>query len=111
MFGQLRATKGHKGSKAIKKNPPNNNGGAFVPQLVEHLTPDFSSGHDLRVVSSSPAPGSTLGVEPTLKKKEKKNPTSMLPSSFPFQVTAYSFSSSHFLCHRTVYRKGRLSLS
>lgn len=87
MFGQLRATKGHKGSKAIKKNPPNNNGGAFVPQLVEHLTPDFSSGHDLRVVSSSPAPGSTLGVEPTLKKKRKKKSNKY--ASFKFPISGY----------------------
>ena len=45
----------------------------WVAQLSVRL--DFSSGLDLRVVSSSPALGSSLGLEPTLKKKrkEKKN--------------------------------------
>ena len=38
--------------------------GAWVAQLVKHLTHDFSSGLDLRVVRSSP----TLGMEPTLKR-------------------------------------------
>ena len=33
-------------------------------QSVELLTLDLSSGLDLRVVSSNPALGSTLGVEP-----------------------------------------------
>ena len=47
-------------------------GGALVAQLVEHLTLVLSQGLDLRVVSSSPLLGSTLGVEPTLKKKEKE---------------------------------------
>lgn len=32
---------------------------------VAHPTLDLSSGHDLRIVSSSPALGSVLGVEPT----------------------------------------------
>jgi len=46
--------------------------GAWVAQLVKHLTFDLSSGFDLRVMSSSPMLGSVLGVEPT-KKKKKKN--------------------------------------
>ena len=33
-------------------------------QLVEHLTLDFSSGHDPRVMESSPASASTLNAEP-----------------------------------------------
>ena len=37
--------------------------GAWVAQSVEHLTLDFGSGHDLRVVRSSPLSGSMLGVE------------------------------------------------
>ena len=41
----------------------NNDRGSWVAQLVKHLTPDFGSGHDLRVVSSSPASGSLLGME------------------------------------------------
>ena len=32
--------------------------------LVKHLTLDFGSGHDLRVVRSSSASDSVLGVEP-----------------------------------------------
>ena len=39
-------------------------GGAWVGQLVKCLTLDFGSGHDLRVVRSSPQLGSTLNVEP-----------------------------------------------
>ena len=35
-------------------------GSAWVAQLVEHPTLDFSSGHDLRVVGSSPESGSML---------------------------------------------------
>ena len=40
-----------------------NMGGACVAQLVKHLNLNFSSGHDLRVVRSSPKLGSMLGVE------------------------------------------------
>jgi len=45
--------------------------GAWVSQSVEHQTLDLSSGLDLRVVSSSPVLGFTLGVETALKKKER----------------------------------------
>ena len=38
---------------------------AWVAQPAKQLTLDFSSGHDLRVVSLSHALGSALGVEPT----------------------------------------------
>ena len=38
--------------------------GAWVAQSVERLTLDFSSGHDLRVMGSSPALGSVLSMEP-----------------------------------------------
>ena len=44
--------------------------GAWVAKLVKCLTPDLSSGLDLRVVSLSPTLDSTLGMEPTLKKKK-----------------------------------------
>ena len=37
--------------------------GAWVAQLVEHLTLDFGSGHDLRVMGSSPVLGSVLSVQ------------------------------------------------
>jgi len=39
--------------------------GHVVVQLVKHPTLDLSSGLDLRVVSSSPALGSTLSMETT----------------------------------------------
>ena len=39
--------------------------GAWVAQLVKCLTPDLTSGPDLRVVSLSPALGSILGMEST----------------------------------------------
>ena len=39
--------------------------GIWVAQLVQHLTLDLSLGLDLRVMSSSPSLGSTLGVKPT----------------------------------------------
>ena len=37
-------------------------GGAWVAQMVGHLTLDFSSGHDLMVLGSSPMWGSVLTV-------------------------------------------------
>ena len=39
-------------------------GGAWVAQSVEHLTLDFGSGCDPRVVGSSPALGTVLSMEP-----------------------------------------------
>ena len=44
--------------------------GAWVNQSVRHPALDLSSGLDLRVVSSSPALDSILGMERTLKKKK-----------------------------------------
>ena len=45
-----------------------------MAQLLKLPTLDLSSGLDLRVVSSSPTLGSTLGVKSTYKKeKNKKN--------------------------------------
>ena len=46
--------------------------GTWMAQLVKHLTHDLSSGLDLRVLSSSPALGSALGMKPTLKKNKTK---------------------------------------
>ena len=43
-----------------------------MAQSVQRLTLDLSSGFDLRVMSSSPALGSTLSMEATLKKRKKK---------------------------------------
>ena len=40
---------------------------AWVTQSVKHLTLDFSSGHDLRFVGSSPASGSVLTVQSLLR--------------------------------------------
>ena len=40
-------------------------GGAYMAQLVKRLTLDFSSGHDPRVMGSSPMLGSVLSVETT----------------------------------------------
>ena len=39
-------------------------GSTWVAQLVKHLTFDFSSGHDLRVMELRPPSSSMLGVEP-----------------------------------------------
>ena len=39
-------------------------GGSWVAQLAEDLTLDFHSGHDLRVVKSSPELCSTLSMDP-----------------------------------------------
>ena len=41
-----------------------NMGKAWVVQSVEHLTLDLGSGHDPRVMESSPELGSVLNVEP-----------------------------------------------
>jgi len=43
-----------------------------VAQLVKRLTLELSLGLDLRVVGLSPVLGSTMGMEPTLKKKGKE---------------------------------------
>ena len=39
--------------------------GTWVAQLFKHPTLDFGSGHDLRIVGSSPMSGSALGKETT----------------------------------------------
>ena len=39
---------------------------AWVAQSVKHLTLDFGSGHDLRIVRSSPRSGSPLSMEPDI---------------------------------------------
>ena len=44
-----------------------------MTQLVKGLTLDFSSGLDLRVMTSSPVLGYMLGVDPTWKKQKQKN--------------------------------------
>ena len=46
--------------------------GAWGVQAGKCPTLDLSSGLDLRVMSSSPALGSVVGVKPTLKKKKKR---------------------------------------
>ena len=46
--------------------------GTWVAQSVKHSTLDLISGLDLRVVSSGPRLGSTLGMKATLKQKGKK---------------------------------------
>ena len=46
--------------------------GASVAQSTEHPTLDLSSGLDLRVVSSSPALGSMMGMDLTLKRHIRK---------------------------------------
>ena len=38
--------------------------GAWVARSIEHQTLDFSSGHDPRVMESSPVSGSLLSMEP-----------------------------------------------
>ena len=51
-----------------KRRIINNYRGTWVAQSVKPPTLDLSSGLDLKVMSSSPVLGSTLGVESTLKK-------------------------------------------
>ena len=63
-------------------------GGAWVAQSGKHLTLDLSSGLDRKVVSSSPASCSALGMK--LLKKEKKEKKRNLWS------TVESYSSSDF---------------
>ena len=38
--------------------------GTWVAQSVKHVTLDLGSGHDLRVMRSSPTLGSVLNMEP-----------------------------------------------
>ena len=56
--------------------------GTWVAQSVECLTLDCGSGHDPRVVGSSPTLGSTLSVEPsphTLSLSPSPSPSATLP--------------------------------
>ena len=46
------------------KNKKSKNWDAWMAQLVEHLTLDFGSGHDPRVMGSSPTLGSVLSMGP-----------------------------------------------
>ena len=50
--------------------------GTWVDQSVKHPTLDFSLGHDLRVMRSSPTSGSTLGMEPA---QDSSSPYTPLP--------------------------------
>ena len=73
----------------------------WVAQLIECLTLDFGSGHDPRVIRSSPASGSVLSVEPawdsfspspslcptcSLQLKNNKIKNNALPIRFIFLV-------------------------
>lgn len=49
--------------KKYEEFPKKGKGGARMAQLVEHLTRDFGSGRDFRLVRSSPVSGSVLSVE------------------------------------------------
>ena len=49
--------------------------GMWVAQWVKHLTLDFGSGHDLRIMRLSPTLGSMLSMEPT------ENSLSLSPAS------------------------------
>jgi len=72
--------------------------GTWVAQSVKHPTLDFSSGHDLRVMRSSPA-GACLRFSlslccppPTglLKLSKKKNHTHFDLSAFPEFIASWS---------------------
>ena len=54
----------HTGLQREKKNVKYTIRGTWVAQSVAYLTPDLGSGHDPRVVRSSPMMGSVLSVEP-----------------------------------------------
>ena len=62
---------GQVGWKEVKYKPEKTRG-AWVAQLVEHLTPDLRLSLNLWVVSSNPTLGSTLAMEPTFKKKRER---------------------------------------
>ena len=61
--------------------------GAWAAQSVEHPTLDFSSGHDPRVVGSSPTSGSVLSMEPAWD-----SPSLSLP--LPFSLLTHTLSLS-----------------
>ena len=52
-----------------------------VAQLVNQHTTDFSSGHDLRDVRSSPKLGSMLGMEPAWDSLSPSAPPALLACS------------------------------
>ena len=62
---RLCVTLGHKSNKTRVPLENFRVGGAWVVQSFKHLTLDFSSGHDLKAVGSSPMLGSVPNVEPT----------------------------------------------
>ena len=68
-------------------------GGAWVAQSVQRLTLDLSWGFDLRVMSSSPALGSTLSMEATLNKKKEPmvSPFSWIKSTCNTKKVNFSF--------------------
>lgn len=53
----------HRGTEKLLCLERINYWGAWVAQLVEHLTLGFRSSHDLRVVRQSPELGSVLNKE------------------------------------------------
>ena len=65
---------------SVKKNRCHR--GARVAQSAKHLPLDLGSGLDLRVVSSSPALGSALGLKPPEKQNKKQVPDSDKPSGW-----------------------------
>ena len=55
--------------------------GACVAQSVEHLSPDFGSGQDLRVMRLSPVLGSTLSMESAWNPLSPSAPSPSFPLS------------------------------
>ena len=70
--------------------------GTRVAQSVEHLTPDFGSGHNPGVVGSSPVSGSVLSVEPAW------DSLSLCPSPTPVPMIAHSLSLSLQLINQSI---------
>ena len=52
------------GGSLLLELPKTDSGGVWVVQSLERQTVDFGSGHDPRVMRSSPVSGSTLKMEP-----------------------------------------------
>ena len=75
---------------------------AWVAQSVNHLTLDFGSGHDLRVMRLSPAVVFVLGMEPTWD---------LLPLFLPFPHLKMKKTTFKKLRQRLVFIRFCLSVS
>ena len=73
--------------------------GTWVVQLAKHLTLDFGSGHDLRVMRSSPKSGSTFSMESAWDSLSLSLSLSLCPSPYSHILSFFlNFIFNLFIC-------------